>query len=471
MKGSKIKKYVLKSIFILIASMIILIAAPEFISNESVKLKDNNIQIPGANSRVLIFAPHNDDEVLGAGELIKKTLEQGGKVKVVLITNGDGFEQAIQLDYLKPFPKQTDYIKFGYVRQNESINALRILGLTKENITFLGYPDGGVSNLWNIYWDKNHPYKSTFTGINKSVYFNSFTKNTAYTGENLVSDISKIIMTYKPTYIVYPHPNDNHPDHWATNAFVKYALTTLSYKPEKEWLYLVHRGDWPTPLLKDTNEKLLPPAKLADEDTKWYMLNLNTNDISEKGRAISSYKTQSKPLGLLLSAFERKNELFGMYPDAVLPSKLHDDGEIYPSKANLVIQDPSDDGAEQKLFKGADITGVHAEISKELKLHIYVKLTSGYDKFVNYKVNLIFMGAGDERRINMEIFRDKLNFIKTSRFSAAFGNQIKWNVKNNTLHFIIPQTVTGTYQHLFLDAEASIKNILIDKTAWRMLDN
>src|ERR1051325_3837894 len=40
--------------------------------------------------RVLVIAPHPDDETIGAGGLIQQALAQGSLVKVVVVTNGDG---------------------------------------------------------------------------------------------------------------------------------------------------------------------------------------------------------------------------------------------------------------------------------------------------------------------------------------------------------------------------------------------
>jgi LmbE family N-acetylglucosaminyl deacetylase len=42
-------------------------------------------------TRLMIFSPHPDDESLGAGGLIQRVLKAGGRVKVVFMTNGDGF--------------------------------------------------------------------------------------------------------------------------------------------------------------------------------------------------------------------------------------------------------------------------------------------------------------------------------------------------------------------------------------------
>ena len=44
-----------------------------------------------SETRLMVFSPHPDDETLGAGGLIQWVLRMGGKVKVVFMTNGDGF--------------------------------------------------------------------------------------------------------------------------------------------------------------------------------------------------------------------------------------------------------------------------------------------------------------------------------------------------------------------------------------------
>ncbi|MEI6121822.1 MAG: PIG-L family deacetylase, partial [Opitutae bacterium] len=41
------------------------------------------------DARILILAPHPDDECLGTGGLIQQALAKGAKIKVIFITNGD----------------------------------------------------------------------------------------------------------------------------------------------------------------------------------------------------------------------------------------------------------------------------------------------------------------------------------------------------------------------------------------------
>src|SRR5215831_11579943 len=64
-------------------------------------------------TRLLVFAPHPDDEVLGAAGLIARVRSQGGAVHVVLLTSGDGFPEAVEAAEGIKNPKPSDYRGFG----------------------------------------------------------------------------------------------------------------------------------------------------------------------------------------------------------------------------------------------------------------------------------------------------------------------------------------------------------------------
>ena len=74
------------------------------------------------NKKILILAPHPDDEINIAGSVIHNFASKGAEVFVLYSTNGD-YE----------WPAE---IRFG-----EAIDSLRILGVKKTNIIFLGYGD------------------------------------------------------------------------------------------------------------------------------------------------------------------------------------------------------------------------------------------------------------------------------------------------------------------------------------------
>jgi LmbE family N-acetylglucosaminyl deacetylase len=74
----------------------------------------------------LIIAPHPDDEINLAGQMIVNLRKKNTKVYVLYTTNGDA-----------------EY-KIQNKRISEAINALKVLEVPKENIIFLGY-----ANEWN----------------------------------------------------------------------------------------------------------------------------------------------------------------------------------------------------------------------------------------------------------------------------------------------------------------------------------
>ena len=80
---------------------------------------------PGA--RVLVFAPHPDDETIGAGGLIFHLARRGVPVRVVFVTNGDGYAEAVAQDFHELKPRDTDYVEFGEIRRREALAAARHL--------------------------------------------------------------------------------------------------------------------------------------------------------------------------------------------------------------------------------------------------------------------------------------------------------------------------------------------------------
>ena len=137
---------------------------------------------PEMGNRLLIIAPHPDDEVLALAGIIQEAVNLGKTVKVVIMSNGDGYRGAVVANYANSSPTPADYQRLGVERHEESLEALRLLGVPTENILFLGYPDGGLMRLWESNWDKSNPYKGR-TGQTFSPYFFSYEKNALNQGE------------------------------------------------------------------------------------------------------------------------------------------------------------------------------------------------------------------------------------------------------------------------------------------------
>lgn len=256
--------------------------------------------------RVLVLAPHPDDEVLGAGGAITGLAAQGAQILVVFLTNGDANAAAKYLFTWNPLHRAEDYQALGYRRMKEAGEAMRILGVPWDHLLFLGYPDRGLYALWTTYWEKS--YQSPYTKMDRPFYRNSFNPEASYTGKDLLSDLCAILETFRPTVIYCPHPEDAHPDHRATAFFLQAALGEVPLSPEIRY-YLVHGHQWPTPLRLIPDAELSAPGYLADR-WDWRVLQLGEEAVEKKLAALRAYSSQRVTNGRFLAAFVRQNELY-----------------------------------------------------------------------------------------------------------------------------------------------------------------
>jgi len=264
---------------------------------------------PTANENILVFAPHSDDEVLATGGYISLAIKSQANVTVVLATNGDGHRFSSMEEYKEIYPDSADYIQSGYDRQQETINGLAVLGVKKENIIFMGYPDGGLQNLLNGNYQT--PYTSPYTKKQNTPYTNSYQSNVAYTGENLTNNLTSIINEKNPDVILVSSPNDLHPDHAALAVFLDRALNRITLKPQV-YNYLVHARGFPYPKGLHPNRFLSPPARFVSDDDTWFNYNLSADVLNQKQTAVEQYHSQLKVplLHSLMDSFIRQNEIF-----------------------------------------------------------------------------------------------------------------------------------------------------------------
>ena len=81
---------------------------------------------------VLVFSPHPDDELFGAGGTIALLNKNHNKVIVVLYTNDDKGSYDLEMSS----------VRLARIRKSEEEAAEAVLGTPKENIIWMGYHDG-----------------------------------------------------------------------------------------------------------------------------------------------------------------------------------------------------------------------------------------------------------------------------------------------------------------------------------------
>lgn len=219
-----------------------------------------DLPAPQPTDSIVVVSPHPDDEALGAAGFIKRAHDIGAAVAIIIATDGN---------------------KHGlkFIRHQETIKAMAILGIAEPNIQFLDFPDGNL---------KQHQFE-------------------------LEKKLADIIPPLQPTIILSTHPDDVHPDHTVVGRAVNNFMRNTKIHPHV-YQYLVHYHRYPRPEGFHATAFLLPPVRLLSFDRPWRKFALTVEEQNAKNEAILQYKSQlsrKNPIlrGLMLS-FIRQNELF-----------------------------------------------------------------------------------------------------------------------------------------------------------------
>lgn len=276
---------------------------------------------------ILIFAPHPDDEVLACAGVIQQALAAGLRVQVVTFTHGDSFPLAATTAFDKPATALTeaDMLALGRLRQAEEVTALRLLGLTARNVLFLGYADGGLSQIYQTPDDRIYTHPKTQMhhtyGLTYADYHTlEHGAPAAYCRSNVVADVARIIEQHAPTQIYVTHPADTHPDHRAAFWFVRDAIRVSGYRGA---LYgaMIHAGSantWPKPG-GATPEHAFAAIPLVNNNGQallaWpapHRTAMTPNQAECKLKAIRAYRTQIQlePFTQYLESFVKNEEIF-----------------------------------------------------------------------------------------------------------------------------------------------------------------
>ena len=278
-------------------------------------------------TRLLVIAPHPDDDVLGAGGLIRRVVKAGGSVRVVWTTSGDGFPEGVETSegisprvaHLTP----RDYETYGRLREQEARAALGSLGVGARSLTFLGFPDEGLCEMASTYLSaKARAFKSPYTGRISPPLTEQMIRGVRYRGVDIRRELEQVVVSFGPTLVVAPHPEDQHPDHCSTHIFLKEAFDELSragrVRP-RILHYLIHYGQWPLRSTDQIDDMLLPPREFPPLEGRWANLTLTPDEFRAKRAALLLYHSQILVIGRLLLAFATRNELYVEGEPASLP--------------------------------------------------------------------------------------------------------------------------------------------------------
>jgi LmbE family N-acetylglucosaminyl deacetylase len=165
------------------------------------------------SDRLLLLAPHPDDETLGAGALLQRAVAAGAAVRVLFATTGENNPWTQRVVERRVRVGASDRARFGALRRAESVAALGCLGVPPEQAIFLGYADQGISALLGS------------------------------RGDEAVARLAAEFAAFAPSVLVLPSLYDLHPDHSALSILARLAIARLdpARAPRTLLAYIIHR--------------------------------------------------------------------------------------------------------------------------------------------------------------------------------------------------------------------------------------
>jgi len=424
--------------------------------------------------RVLILAPHPDDEAIGCAGVIQQAVAQRAKVKIVCLTNGDHNQPAFSVYKKKPILLKSTFLNMGEVRRKEAIGAVKSLGAHKHNIVFLGYPDFGIFEIFSQYWNPKQPFSNLFTRTTSVPYKTSFSYGALYVGQSILQDLKRVILDYKPSKIFVSHPADVNGDHKALYLFLQVALLDLGDQiPEpKIYPYLIHCPGWPSPRDYHPELDLEPPGIFTGTEFEWKKLALSAKQINKKYDAIMHYRSQTASSAFYLLSFARRSELFGDCPtveikrQAALKEKamsFFGFSEMYMDPGSATLDDAENYIGKEGSVSYAVVNGdllVRIEKPKELDHRFSAELyLFGYSRKAAFKdMPKIFITVQHK---NCRVFNAK-NLIEESGVTVS--------LKENACVLRVPLKTLNDPQVIFSSVKTFGDKLPVDTVAFRRIE-
>lgn len=418
-----------------------------------------------SQDRILIFAPHPDDEIIGCSGVIQEAVKKNAAVEVVLLTNGDSNEFAFIAFEKRLTFKREEFLHMGEVRRRETILALHFLGVPEKNVITLGYPDFGTADILTRYWDDKAPFLSLLTRVRKVPYDSALSFGAPYTGNSILRDMRRVIADFKPTRVFVTHPVDVNSDHRALYVFLRIALWDLQGKIESPQVipYLIHVVGWPLPRGYHPDHTLTPFVEFKNDELKWQELVLRDAEVKNKHDAIMLFKSENQPNSVYLLTFARKNELFGDYP----PIHLND---------NKCRVDWTEVGAKDRMTKNLQ-TGKREKLSSLSYSfsgkYLYVRVIMKESLYKNFGINIYLLGYKNgvdfSQMPKLRLSTGVGGLSIHDKGKTIFVKDADFSFHNRKMIFRIPLATMKDPDYIIVYPRGSFGDLPLDKTAWRVL--
>lgn len=419
--------------------------------------------------RILIMAPHPDDEVLGCGGIIQRAAAKGLPIRIVFFTYGDNNEWAFVLYRRHLVFKPKAVQRMGLIRHDEALAADKVLGVPPENITFLGYPDFGTLNIFHYHWGDNPPFKSMLTKVKAVPYQNALRPGAPYKGEEVLKDIEFVLRDFKPTKIFLSHPADHNRDHLALYLFTRVAVWDLEkeIKPEL-YPYLVHFGNWPKPKGLFPDKRLEPPSFLSNI-IAWENFNLVSDETKRKEIALQAHLSQFESSKKYLSSFIRINELFGDFGNILLITNTPPVSLLELGREDLFVTPEKLLNKDQTFYLGTEQEYIQL---KDSKLEFSIKFSKPIVKKTNVII-YIFGYRHDKQFSEMPKIRIKFKGDKIKVYDKKTlldKSTVGVTHDQNQIIIQVPLEVLGNPGKIMTSITSYMGNMPLGWVSWRIIE-
>lgn len=405
-----------------------------------------------SSDRVLILAPHPDDEIIATAGIIQKVIQANAELKIVYFTNGEYNEISYFFYKKNPAISRTGFINIGKTRQKEAHAATAYLKVDKKNLVFLGYPDRFTEAILTSFWMSKWRAMSMLTRIGHVPYRDALSYGAPYTGESILSDLKHVLIDFKPTKIFVSSPNDTNPDHRSLYVFTSIAILDLEKQLQDPVLYtyLIHKSGWPKVKRYLPSFDLNPPDDFVVKDVKWQKAYLTDKEIKDKREALLCYKSQLAFAKSYLMSFIRRNELLCSYKKIY----LHEEGQKgCPNIKSKIISD------------------ITYNKDKEF-LYINIKLKKNIGRLAKANVYLLAYRKDKDFSLMPKIFfraKDNTMMVYEKRKRVLIEGA-KTNSDKNHISIIFPLKALENPDHIFTRIILKGRVLALYAGPWRILE-
>lgn len=427
-------------------------------------------QLPFSSSdRILVIAPHPDDEAIGAAGVIQEAVRLNIPVRILYLTNGDSNSLSFIYYKKRPVITSAQALEMGKLRQNEAVEAMKFLGLEENDLIFLGYPDYGILNLFKKYWKARKPYRSILTRVTEVPYPLSLTPGAAYEPQSILEDYIKVLRDFKPTKIFVTHPADVNRDHQAAHLFLKVSLWKLEGEIDPDvYNFFIHATGWPRPLGLKSHLRLDPSGKLDFQGNEWFNFELSPQQLDRKKDVIRYYRTQIPYKPKYLYTFVRANEVFSQITELELHSE------------NLNAESWAANEKEQKTcLQGGCLSDRHATVLRSVVYSLnpeYLNLKIRLNQWPRrgFSVDLYMFGFNkgtsfeEMPKLHVQFNRD-MNEAVWDGASYLRGTGTRISRQGNDVLVSIPLELIQRPQKILGSVVVRMDNLPLENSAWTVM--